>query len=398
LSASEASRRSAAAVTGATVEDTPGALRPPGGPVQGASQGGRDRGAASGGGPGRPLPDPTSPFRDVTVLVVGDVMLDQYIRGAVNRISPEAPVPVVEVWDGDRGEQFCLGGAANVSRNIAALGGHAVLASVVGGSSAAAQEAAGRIAEACADPRDDEGRPLAGRIECELEADPGRPTTVKTRIVAHEQHVVRFDRESRAPIPTAIEARLATRVTAWLAGGRPRARVLLVSDYAKGVVTPGLFAHLAQAARRAGVPVVLDPKGSGFAFYRGARVMTPNKKEAFEAVDAGTAATGDLDRVAAAMRARFETEAVLVTRGAEGMSLYDGDRPRVDIRATARQVYDVTGAGDTVAAAIALALGAGVPLPEAARIANAAAGVVVGKLGTAAVTPAELRAALGVAP
>ncbi len=327
---------------------------------------------------------------EVRVLVVGDVMLDLYIRGAVNRISPEAPVPVVEVWEGDRGEQFCLGGAANVARNIAALGGHAVLASAVGGATESARAAAERIMAACADARDDEGRPLDGRIRPELEVDPDRPTTVKTRIVAHEQHVVRFDRESRAPLPAAVEARLAARLVAALG----EADVLLVSDYAKGVVTRGLFATLARESRAVRVPLLLDPKAPGFTFYRGARLMTPNKKEAFEAVDAATAATGDLDRVAAAMRSRYEAGAVLVTRGGEGMSLFDGDRPRVDIRATARQVYDVTGAGDTVAATIALALGAGLSLPDAARLANAAAGVVVGRLGTAAVTPAELRTAL----
>ncbi len=336
------------------------------------------------------LADAIDRLSDVRVLVVGDVMLDLYIRGAVNRISPEAPVPVVEVWDEDRGEQHCLGGAANVARNIAALGGRAVLASVVGGATESAREAGERIMAACVDARDDDGRPLRGRIVPELEVDPGRRTTVKTRIVAHEQHVVRFDRESRAPLPAAVEARLEGRLGRALA----EADVLLVSDYAKGVVTPGLFAALVREARAARVPLLVDPKAPGFAFYRGARLMTPNKKEAFEAVDAATAATGDIDRVAAAMRARYDVEAVLVTRGAEGMSLYDADRPRVDIRATARQVYDVTGADDTVAATIALALGAGLPLADAARLANAAAGVVVGRLGTAAVTPAELAAAL----
>ncbi len=347
-------------------------------------------------------------FRDVTVLVVGDVMLDHYIRGAVNRISPEAPVPVVEVWDGDRGDQFCLGGAANVARNIAALGGHALLWSVVGTANEAARTAAARIEAACRDPRDDEGAPLAGRITAHFESDPTRPTTVKTRIVAHEQHVVRFDRESRAAIAPQLEARLAAGLAGMLAspgtgrsrpGARmPRPQAVLVSDYAKGVVTPGLFAALVEGSRRAGVPLVLDPKAPGFAFYRDVQVMTPNKKEAFEAVDAATAATGDLDQVARALRSRYAARAVLITRGAEGMSLYDGDAPREDIRASARQVYDVTGAGDTVAATLALALAAGLPLGSAARLANAAAGVVVGKLGTATVTPGELRAALGRAP
>lgn len=326
----------------------------------------------------------------VRVLVVGDVMLDLYIRGSVVRISPEAPVPVVEVWEGHRGEQFCLGGAANVARNVAALGGRAVLVSAVGGLGESAREAAERIVAGCADPRDDEGRTLPGGIVPQLEVDPARPTTVKTRIVAHEQHVVRFDRESRAPLPPDVEARVVARLRSALA----EADVLLVSDYAKGVVTAGVFAALAREARAAGVPLLVDPKAPGFAFYRGARLMTPNKKEAFEAVDAATAASGDLDRVAAAMQARYDAEAILVTRGAEGMSLYERGGGRVDIRATAREVYDVTGAGDTVAATIALALGARLSLPEAARLANAAAGVVVGRLGTAAVTPAELAAAL----
>lgn len=345
-------------------------------------------------------------FRDVTVLVVGDVMLDHYIRGAVNRISPEAPVPVVEVWDGDRGDQFCLGGAANVARNLAALGGHAILWSVVGTATEAARTAAARIAAACRDPRDDAGAPLAGRITAYFESDPSRPTTVKTRVVAHEQHVVRFDRESRAPLAPELEARLTARLAEALVApgtdrgrsGTPRVQAILVSDYAKGVVTPGLFGALVEGARRAGVPLILDPKAPGFAFYRDVRLMTPNKKEAFEAVDAATAATGDLDRVARALQIRYAARAVLITRGAEGMSLYDGDAPRDDIRASARQVYDVTGAGDTVTATLALALAAGLPLAGAARLANAAAGVVVGKLGTATVTPDELRAALGHAP
>lgn len=306
------------------------------------------------------------------VLVVGDVMLDEFLWGKVARISPEAPVPVVEV---DR-TSFHAGGAGNVAANVRALGGEATLLSVVG-------------QDAAADRLRDELQ--AAGIDASLAAsDGGRPTTVKTRIIAHHQQVVRADREKSEPIPRALEDDLLERVRRAL----PAAQALVVSDYQKGVVTPRVMRALLAAARRRGLPLLVDPKLPHFGLYRGADLVTPNQLEAEQATGIKIRSREDLSAVGAKLLALLRCRAALVTRGEHGMTLFERGKRPLHIAASAREIYDVTGAGDTVIATIALALAARAPLALAAALANQAASVVVGKLGTATAAPDELLEAL----
>jgi rfaE bifunctional protein kinase chain/domain len=306
-----------------------------------------------------------SAYRDAAararVLIVGDVMLDRYWFGEVERISPEAPVPVVKIA---RTEER-PGGAANVARNAAALGAHATLLSVVG------EDEPGRALE----------KLLAGeRVSASFQRDPQLPTTVKLRVIGRQQQLLRIDFET-PPSHEVLAAKLADyeRLV-------HDADVVVLSDYGKG----GL-AHIAtmiERAREAGKRVLVDPKGDDFSRYRGATVLTPNRSEFREVAgrwkdEAGFAAKGE------ALRRDLEVDALLVTRSEEGMSLFTADGA-LTIPAQAREVYDVSGAGDTVIATLGVMLAAGAPLPDAVRIANEAAGVVVGKLGTAVVQPHEL--------
>jgi rfaE bifunctional protein kinase chain/domain len=306
------------------------------------------------------------------VLVLGDVMLDEFIWGRVARISPEAPVPVVEVTD----QSFHLGGAGNVASNVRSLGGAVVLAGVVG------QDDAGqRIRDALA----------AAGVDAQLATpDGGRPTTVKTRIVAHNQQVVRADREQSDDIADALEHELLVRVRATL----PSCRALIVSDYQKGVVTARMMKAVLPLARRRGIPVLVDPKLRHFARYRRVTVVTPNQHEAEHATGIGIRTTSDLLSAGRRILELLGCDAAIVTRGEQGMSLFERGRPPLHIPTAAREVFDVTGAGDTVIATLGLALAAGARLPEAARLANYAAGVVVAKLGTATTTPQELLSAV----
>jgi D-beta-D-heptose 7-phosphate kinase / D-beta-D-heptose 1-phosphate adenosyltransferase len=307
-------------------------------------------------------------FSRVAVLCVGDVMLDRFVGGTVRRISPESPVPVLSMADA----KVLAGGAANVARNIAALGGRCTLIGVVGTDTAASD-----LAAALRDP--------VG-ITPRLVSIAGRPTTEKTRFVAHGQHMLRADREVTAPIDAATEAALLAMVEAELATHQ----VLVLSDYAKGVLTDRLVSEAIRLADRAGVSVVVDPKSPDATRYRSARVITPNLQELRQA--SGIDPDGNHQTVAAATRVRDISGigAILVTRADKGMTLVDGDAPALHIPARARQVADVVGAGDTVVATLALAIGAGGSLGEAATLANAAAGIVVGKQGTATVSRAEL--------
>jgi D-beta-D-heptose 7-phosphate kinase/D-beta-D-heptose 1-phosphate adenosyltransferase len=314
-------------------------------------------------------------MRDRRVLVLGDVMLDEFVWGRVSRISPEAPVPVVQVT----GQSFHLGGAGNVAASVRSLGGGAVLAGVVG------EDAPGeRVKESLA---------TAGVSSCLVTLGKGRPTTVKTRIVAHGQQVVRADREDAADVPADAEAALVESVRREL----PSCGALVISDYQKGVVTPTLLKRVLPLARRRGVPVLVDPKVRHFRLYRGASVVTPNQLEAEQAT--GLPLRGLADVVTAGRRIleSLGCRAVLVTRGEHGMSLFEKGRPALHVPTAAREVFDVTGAGDSVIATMALALAAGATLPEAAVLANCAAGVVVGKVGTAQASPAEVLAAARVA-
>lgn len=309
------------------------------------------------------------------VLVLGDVMLDEFWWGRVSRISPEAPVPVVQVT----GQSFHLGGAGNVAASVRSLGGGAVLAGVVG------EDAAGE--------RVRDGLAAAGVVSCLVALGDERPTTVKTRVVAHGQQVVRADREDTADVPARAQAALLESVRREL----PSCGALVVSDYQKGVVTASLLERVLPLAKRRGVPVLVDPKVRHFRLYRGATVVTPNQLEAEQAT--GLRLRSPAEVVAAGRRilSLLGCRAVLVTRGEHGMSLCERGRPPLHVPTAAREVFDVTGAGDSVIAAMALALAAGASLPEAAVLANCTAGVVVGKVGTAQASPAEVLAAARIA-
>lgn len=304
------------------------------------------------------LPD----TRNARVLVVGDVMLDRYWFGEVSRISPEAPVPVVKV---ERTEER-PGGAANVARNIAALGAQATLLSVVG-----ADEAGQSLARLLAE----------SSIEASLHEDAQLNTTVKLRVIARQQQLLRIDFENW-PAHEVLQAKLAE-----FEARVPQCDVVILSDYGKGGLTH--IAEMIRIAREYGKPVLVDPKGDDYARYAGASIVTPNRAELREVVGRWKD-EADLAQRVAKLRAELALDAVLLTRSEEGMTLFAADET-IHEPAQAREVYDVSGAGDTVIATLAVMLAAGRPLPEAMRLANRAAGVVVGKLGTATCSLEELK-------
>jgi D-beta-D-heptose 7-phosphate kinase/D-beta-D-heptose 1-phosphate adenosyltransferase len=307
------------------------------------------------------------------VIVIGDVMVDQYYWGTVKRISPEAPVPVVDVT----GETRRLGGAANVAHNIRALGGTPLLCGV------AARDAAGNW---LLDELERLGIEGSG-IVCSEET----PTTVKSRVVAHSQQIVRFDREKRREPPLSSQETLRQAVKErWGAAGGA-----VVSDYAKGVVGNGLMDAIRRLNRgKKRIPVAADPKSLDFSRYRNATVITPNLREALEAAGQGGEDGGGLEKAGAALLAASRSSAILVTRGEDGMSLFRKGLRTRHIPTVAQEVYDVTGAGDTVVGTLALALAAGANLADAAVLANMAAGVVVGEFGTVPATREQLLGAL----
>jgi D-glycero-beta-D-manno-heptose-7-phosphate kinase len=307
------------------------------------------------------------------VLVVGDVMLDEYLWGDVQRISPEAPVPVVAI----RRRTSVPGGAANTAANVASLTGEALLAGVVGD-----DPPAGRLRAAL------QGLGLA--VEG-LIVDRQRSTTTKTRIIAHHQHVVRVDEEHSTPLPGEVEEQ----VLRWLEDQVAGAHACVLSDYGKGVVSRRLAEHVIGLVRQAGKPVVVDPKGTDYVKYRGATVVKPNLAEAVLVCHQQGGDASTLEGIRRHLLNLLEGSAVLLTRGAEGMSLFERGVAPVHIPSMAQQVYDVTGAGDTVAGTLALALAAGATLPEGATLANRAAGIVVAKVGTAQATCAELLGGAG---
>jgi D-glycero-beta-D-manno-heptose-7-phosphate kinase len=306
-------------------------------------------------------------IRGRNVVVLGDVMLDQFVWGDVTRISPEAPIPVVDV----QRESIHLGGAANVLANLISLGARGSVAGVVGDDSAAEQ-----LRSSLRQISSQDGN---------LIPDKSRPTTIKTRIIAHSQPVVRADRESRAPIGPAIEDRIISQLKALLS----EADAFVVSDYDKGAVTPRILETILPLAYDR-VPVLIDPKLRNFRCYRPATLITPNHLEALRISNSEDDSDGGLQLAGERIRAEVNCDAVLITRGARGMILLEGNGNPVYVKTIAREVYDVTGAGDTVIAALASALSAGASMIEAATFANHAAGIVVGKVGTATVTPQEL--------
>jgi rfaE bifunctional protein kinase chain/domain len=311
-------------------------------------------------------------FKKTTLLVVGDIMIDEFIWGTVSRISPEAPVPVVAVTH----EDLMLGGAANVVHNVHSLGGRVLLTGVIG-----ADRMGEKIKELMAEQKID-GRGLV--------AESGRSTTVKTRIIAHSQQVVRFDRESREPISTKSQERLLR----YIEKNWANVDGIIISDYGKGLIIPDLMDFIMSKKRGDGKLVAVDPKMNNFAFYTGATILTPNRYEAEAAAGKEIRDEDSLMEVGRILLERFASQAVLVTRGEEGMVLFERDGEVVNVPTVAKEVYDVTGAGDTVISALTLALAAGSTFAEAAVVANYAAGIVVGKVGTATVKPEELREAL----
>ena len=310
------------------------------------------------------------------VAVVGDVMLDVYLVGAVSRISPEAPVPVVHVAE----ETVALGGAANVAANVVALGAACELVGCVGG------DAAGMQIRAALEALD------GGTVTARLVEDAGRPTTTKTRVVARHQQVVRVDREVEGDVGEGCAARLADAVRAAVAA----ADALVLEDYNKGVLVPSVIRAALDAAREAGIPSVVDPKFRNFFAFGGATVFKPNAAELSAALGQPPAAEDDVWLEDA--RRRVAAEHLLLTLGEHGMALKGEDAPALRIPTVAREVYDVSGAGDTVTAFVAVALAAGATVQEAAVLANLAAGIEVGKPGVATVAPDELRAMLGPHP
>jgi rfaE bifunctional protein kinase chain/domain len=309
-------------------------------------------------------------MRTRRLVVVGDVMLDRYLLGDTERLSPEAPVPVVTV----RETRSALGGAGNVAANIAAIGATALLAGVVGDDDNAAHI---------------RGELAARQIDdAHLVTVAGRPTTTKTRVVARGQQVVRIDEEVSTPLAGPDRERLRAAVGPLVEG----ADGLVLEDYNKGVLEPSLIAAAIGAARSRGMPVVVDPKYRHFFDYRGATVFKPNRRE----LEAALGAAVDLEQhpeALAEVLGRLGVEHLLLTLGAEGMVLVRPDGPARHVPSHAREVYDVSGAGDTVTAWVATALAAGASIDEAAYVANVAAGVEVGKAGVATVAPEEVLAA-----
>jgi D-beta-D-heptose 7-phosphate kinase/D-beta-D-heptose 1-phosphate adenosyltransferase len=310
-------------------------------------------------------------MRDRKIVVLGDVMLDEFVWGDVTRISPEAPVPVVDI----RRESVHLGGAANVLANVVALGAQACVVGVVG-NDAAGERLRERLKETNAPHTDDY-----------LVVDNDRPSTTKTRIIAHNQLVVRADREQRTPVNGQTEKRLLDFLTEALED----ADAFVVSDYDKGVVTGRILAEILPSAY-ARVPVLIDPKIRNFAHYRPASLITPNHHEALKMTNLESDSDDGLHQAAQLIREKLGCDAVLITRGDRGIMLLEGANDPVFVETAAREVYDVTGAGDTVIATLAAAMAAGATMLEAANLANHAAGIVVGKVGTATASAEELLA------
>jgi D-beta-D-heptose 7-phosphate kinase/D-beta-D-heptose 1-phosphate adenosyltransferase len=340
-------------------------------------------------------------FRKIHIGVLGDLMLDRYLWGTANRLSPEAAVPVVDFAS----QSDCLGGAGNVAANLAGLGVHVETFGLIGG-----KNAAGKL-------RDDEpGSVLRACLRQEkigdrgVLADPRRVTTVKTRVIARHQQIVRIDHERHDTLVPETEEKLFRLLVASL----KRLDALVVSDYDKGVINDAFTDRVLHACHQYKVPVFVKPKTSRLYAYRGARVIVCNAKEAGFYVTRALSSEKSVEEAGRALLPHFGCAAVVITRGEKGMSVFEEVSPRhlhipatslevtyarvgqpgVERGSTGRQVFDVTGAGDTVLSVLSLAVAAGASLPEAAFLANVAAGVVVGKLGTASISPGELAAAL----
>ena len=309
-------------------------------------------------------------FSQAGVLVVGDVMVDHFIWGNVSRISPEAPVPVVDVQK----DSILLGGSANVLNNIYAMGGRVYVAGVIGADNAGRQ----LLTE------------LSGRkIETKgIVVEKNRPTTLKTRIVAHGQQMVRFDKENREPVsqPTM------NKILEYVKSLRNKIGAIVISDYNKGMVSKELIQEIKKIVNNSDIFICLDPKQNNFSIYKGVHLITPNHYEVQRAAGMEITETGDIQKICEFLMKKYSFPALLVTQGEEGMSLFENGQKIVHTHfpAQAKEVYDVTGAGDTVIGMLALSLAAKANLKEATCLANMAAGIVVEKVGTATVSQKEL--------
>ena len=302
------------------------------------------------------------------VLVIGDLILDEYLWGGMTRISPEAPVPILET----KSENLSLGGAANVANNLAALGCDVYLIGALG--------------------QDEKGDRLLNLIQEKGIYTDGifrfvhRPTTSKMRIIAHNQQILRIDKEDNRPITEETEKKIIQFTNQIL----PDMNGVICSDYQKGVLTEKVVKNLMHRAQNAKKPVIVDPKSSDFSLYKGATVLTPNQKEVERSVPIKVNSQEDLERAAEYLLTLTKGEALLVTRGKDGMTLYQNKENPVDIATVAKEVYDVTGAGDTVISVFSMALFAGFDFKDAAKLSNMAGSIVVGKVGTAVVTLNEI--------
>ncbi len=309
-------------------------------------------------------------FPKARILVVGDMMLDHYIWGNVSRISPEAPVPVVHVTK----ETVLLGAAANVVNNVHALGGSVRVCGVIG--------------------HDDAGRQLSHMLRAKgihtdgLIVESGRPTTIKTRVIAHSQQVVRFDRETKDGIDRDTHRRIYDAVKQHVDDGLD---AIILSDYSKGVVTKELVRDIVKLTNKRDLIVSVDPKVNHFGIYSGVTILTPNTKEASLGSKIEIESENSLLKAGTTLLKRLKCKAVLITRGEQGMSLFERNGRITHIPTVAREVFDVTGAGDTVISTLTLAMAAGAPMVDAARLSNVAAGIVVAVVGTATVKPEELK-------
>ncbi len=312
-------------------------------------------------------------FKGKKILVAGDLMVDEYFAGTVSRISPEAPVPIVDV----KKHFFVCGGAANVAANVSSLGATAFLAGVVGKDHAASQlhwllkthgiSSSGILLEG------------------------GRSTTIKTRVIAHGQQVVRFDQEHKHDISQKSEKK----IVEFLEKHLPDSDAAVISDYDKGVITPAIANSLLSICRENGIPVAADSKNFLFLKLEGLTVLKPNVSELRRETGIAIEDDKSLDEAVRAFLDNLSPQFVVVTRGEKGMSVYDSRGKRTDIPAVAAEVFDVSGAGDTVLSVLSLGLAADAPVLDAARLANYAASVVVRKVGTATVSPEELKEAIG---
>lgn len=305
-------------------------------------------------------------FRDRNILVIGDLILDHYIWGKVNRISPEAPVPVVEVVR----ESFMLGGAANVAHNIVSLGGRASVIGISG------RDIAGEVLVSLLNQKG---------VDCEGICESNRPTTVKTRIIAHNQQVVRFDREDCRY----VDGKILKGIMDFLYNALPRHDAIIISDYKKGMVTSVLIQNIVKHRLAKKLFITVDPKVGHFDFYKGVSLITPNIMEASIGSHIEIRDDRTLLQAGRKLMKRLHCRAVLVTRGEHGMTLFRGNRV-THVPTVAKKVFDVTGAGDTVIAAFTLAVASGASMEEATVIANHAAGIVVGEVGTAVATPEQV--------